>query len=45
MEKLLEEISYTASEQSGSEITVDADYVKKQVSDLARNADVSKFIL
>lgn len=45
MEKLLEEISYTASEQSGTEITVDADYVKKQVSDLARNADVSKFIL
>lgn len=45
MEKLLEEISYTASEQSGSEITVDAEYVKKQVSDLARNADVSKFIL
>ena len=45
MEKLLEEISYTASEQSGTEFTVDADYVKKQVSDLARNADVSKFIL
>ncbi|MBO6518798.1 MAG: ATP-dependent protease ATPase subunit HslU [Rhodospirillales bacterium] len=45
MEKLLEEISYTASEKSGEEITIDADYVKKQVSDLARNADVSKFIL
>ncbi len=45
MEKLLEEVSYTASEQSGSEFTVDADYVRKQVSDLARNADVSKFIL
>ncbi len=45
MEKLLEEISYTASEKSGEEITIDAAYVKKQVSDLARNADVSKFIL
>jgi ATP-dependent HslUV protease ATP-binding subunit HslU len=45
MEKLLEEISYTASEKSGEEITIDAEYVKKQVSDLARNADVSKFIL
>ncbi|MGJ3261566.1 MAG: ATP-dependent protease ATPase subunit HslU [Rhodospirillales bacterium] len=45
MEKLLEEISYTASERSGEEITIDADYVRKQVSDLARNADVSKFIL
>ncbi len=45
MEKLLEEISFTASERGGEEITIDADYVKKQVSDLARNADVSKFIL
>jgi ATP-dependent HslUV protease ATP-binding subunit HslU len=45
MEKLLEEISYSASERSGEEIVIDADYVKKQVSDLARNADVSKFIL
>lgn len=45
MEKLLEEISYTASEKSGEEIVIDADYVRKQVSDLARNADVSKFIL
>ena len=45
MEKLLEEISYTASDKSGEEITIDADYVRTQVSDLARNADVSKFIL
>ena len=45
MEKLLEEISFSASERSGEEIVIDADYVKKQVSDLARNADVSKFIL
>ncbi len=45
MEKLLEEISYTASERSGEEIVIDAAYVKKQVSDLARNADISKFIL
>ena len=45
MEKLLEEISFTASERGGEDITIDADYVRKQVSDLARNADVSKFIL
>jgi len=45
MEKLLEEISYTASERGGEDITIDAEYVQKQVSDLARNADVSKFIL
>ncbi|WNK00212.1 ATP-dependent protease ATPase subunit HslU [Thalassospiraceae bacterium LMO-JJ14] len=45
MEKLLEDISFNASDKSGEEIVIDADYVKKQVSDLARNADVSKFIL
>ena len=45
MEKLLEEISFTASERGGEDIIIDADYVRKQVSDLARNADVSKFIL
>ncbi len=45
MEKLLEEISFTASERGGEDIAIDADYVRKQVSDLARNADVSKFIL
>ncbi len=45
MEKLLEEISYTASERSGEAQKIDAAYVRAQVSDLARNADVSKFIL
>jgi len=45
MEKLFEEVSFTASERGGEDIIIDADYVRKQVSDLARNADVSKFIL
>lgn len=45
MEKLVEEISFTASERSGETVTIDADYVKNEVSDLARNADISKFIL
>ena len=45
MEKLVEDISFTASERSGEEITIDAAYVKKEVTDLARNADISKFIL
>ena len=45
MEKLLEDVSYSASERSGEVLSIDAAYVREQVSDLARNADVSKFIL
>ncbi|HET6158106.1 MAG TPA: ATP-dependent protease ATPase subunit HslU [Dongiaceae bacterium] len=45
MEKLLEEVSFTASEKSGSEFTVDAKYVNERVAPLAKNTDLSKFIL
>ena len=45
MEKLLEEISFSASERSGEAITVDAEMVETNVADLAKNADLSKFIL
>jgi ATP-dependent HslUV protease ATP-binding subunit HslU len=46
MERLLEEISFTASDRAeGSRIDVDRDYVREQVSALAQNADLSKFIL
>jgi len=46
MEKLVEEISYTASDRSDAEvITVDRDYVRRQVGDLIEGADLSKFIL
>lgn len=45
LERLLEEISFTASDRSGEAIAIDADYVRRQVSDLARNTDLSKFIL
>jgi ATP-dependent HslUV protease ATP-binding subunit HslU len=45
MEKLLEEVSFTASEKSGSAFTVDARYVMERVAPLAKNADLSKFIL
>jgi ATP-dependent HslUV protease ATP-binding subunit HslU len=46
MEKLLEEISYTASDRAdGEEVTIDAAYVHDQVGGLAKNADLSKFIL
>ena len=45
MEKLLEEISFTATDRAGSTVTVDAAYVRAQVGDLAKNADLSRFIL
>lgn len=45
MERLLDEISYTASDRSGETITITANDVLKNVSDLAKNADLSKFIL
>ena len=45
MEKLLDEISFTATDRKGDTITIDAEYVRAQVSDLAKDADLSKFIL
>jgi len=45
MEKLMEDISFTASEKSGDVIEIDAAYVRERVEDLARDADLRKFIL
>ncbi len=45
MEKLLEEISFSASERSGEAILIDAKDVRERVGELAKNADLSKFIL
>lgn len=45
IEKLVEEISFTASDRSGETIEINADYVRTQVGKLAKNADLSKFIL
>jgi ATP-dependent HslUV protease ATP-binding subunit HslU len=45
MEKLLDEISFTASDRSGETVRITADYVRQHVSELAKNADLSKFIL
>jgi ATP-dependent HslUV protease ATP-binding subunit HslU len=45
MEKLVEEISFSASETPGLSLTIDADYVRKQVGELAKDADLRKFIL
>jgi ATP-dependent HslUV protease ATP-binding subunit HslU len=45
MERLLDEISFTASDRGGETVTIDADYVRERVSPLAKDADLSKFIL
>ena len=45
MEKLLEEISFTASEKGGDTVRVDAAEVRERVGDLAKDADLRKFIL
>jgi ATP-dependent HslUV protease ATP-binding subunit HslU len=45
MERLLEEVSFNASEMSGKTIRVDATMVNEKVAPLAKNTDLSKFIL
>jgi ATP-dependent HslUV protease ATP-binding subunit HslU len=45
MEKLVEELSFTASERSGEAVTLDAKDVREKVGDLAKDADLRKFIL
>lgn len=45
MERVLDEISFTAPDRSGETVRIDAHYVHKHVGDLAKNADLSRFIL
>jgi ATP-dependent HslUV protease ATP-binding subunit HslU len=45
MERVLDEISFEASDRSGDAITIDAAYVAGRVGELAKNTDLSKFIL
>jgi ATP-dependent HslUV protease ATP-binding subunit HslU len=46
LERLLEEVSFTASDQpSGTAIAIDADYVRERVGSLAKDHDLSRFIL
>jgi ATP-dependent HslUV protease ATP-binding subunit HslU len=45
MERVLDEISFAAPDRHGETIKVDADYVQKHVGNLAKNADLSRFIL
>ena len=45
MEKVLDEVSFEASDRAGETIKVDAEFVRKNVGDLAKNTDLSRYIL
>jgi ATP-dependent HslUV protease ATP-binding subunit HslU len=45
MEKLLETISFEAEDRRGEQLTIDAAFVEAQLSDLARNTDLSRYVL
>ena len=45
MEKLLEDVSFEAEDRKGTSVTVDAAYVDTQLADIARNTDLSKYVL
>jgi ATP-dependent HslUV protease ATP-binding subunit HslU len=45
LEKVVEEISFTASDRAGETLTIDGDYVRDRVGELAKNADLSRYIL
>jgi ATP-dependent HslUV protease ATP-binding subunit HslU len=45
MERLLEQVSFEAADQAGKHISVNADYVNNQLTDLARDEDLSRYIL
>ncbi len=45
LERVLDEVSFDASDRNGQSFNVDAAYVKAQVGALAKNADLSRFIL
>src|SRR6516165_4036661 len=45
MERVLDEISFEATDRGGERISIDAAYVRSSIGDLAKNADLSKFIL
>jgi ATP-dependent HslUV protease ATP-binding subunit HslU len=45
MEKLLEDISFGAEERRGESFTIDAAYVETQLAEVARNTDLSKYVL
>jgi ATP-dependent HslUV protease ATP-binding subunit HslU len=45
MEKVLEELSFSAEDHAGQTITVDAEYVRRRLADLVRNEDLRRYVL
>ncbi|WP_421725350.1 ATP-dependent protease ATPase subunit HslU [Bauldia sp.] len=45
MERILDDVSFTAADRDGDTIVIDAKYVEDHIGDLARNTDLSRFIL
>ncbi len=45
IERVLDDVSFTASDRSGETVKIDAAYVQQHVGDLAKNTDLSRFIL
>jgi ATP-dependent HslUV protease ATP-binding subunit HslU len=45
LEKLLEDVSFEAEERRGERVVVDAAYVEAQLADIARDTDLSKYVL
>src|SRR5581483_10308480 len=45
IERVVDDISFEAADKAGEKIVVDAAYVRQHIGDLAKNADLSKFIL
>jgi ATP-dependent HslUV protease ATP-binding subunit HslU len=45
MERVLDEVSFAAPDRNGESVKIDAAYVDKHIGDLAKNADLSRFIL
>ena len=45
IERVLDEISFTATDRGGEKIKIDANYVKSNLGDIVKDTDLSKFIL
>jgi len=45
IERVLDDISFTATDKSGEKITINSEYVKKNLGELVKDTDLSKFIL
>ena len=45
IERILDDISFTATDRAGEKIIIDSDYVKHNLDELVKDTDLSKFIL